>query len=306
MNLLKSLLVKFKDKELNEIQRNLYRHVDHISNQIGERNHVSYYNLEKTYEYILNELQRFSYSVDDLDYSHEKLTFHNVVAEKQGYLKPEEIIVIGAHYDTVINSPGADDNTSGIAALLEFARLMDSYQSNRTLRFVAFSQEEPPYFGTNHMGSYVYAKRCKKKKENIIGMIALEMLAYFTDKRKSQKYPLPALEEIYPDVGNFIGIVGNNQSRAMVESLAENMKQEKGVPVESIVTYAGVPGIDLSDHSSFWKMGYKAVMITDTAFYRNPYYHRPNDTIKTLNFKSYARLVHAMRIAIEKLDSNGF
>lgn len=291
--------------DLKIIKNNLYHHVDVLSQKIGERNSYNYTALERAYKYIIETMRSSSFHIKDLEYRHEQLTFHNIVAEKIGNKYPEEIIIIGAHYDTVYNSPGADDNASGIAALLEFIRLYDAYKNQRTMRFVAFTLEEPPFYSTSKMGSHVYAQICKELQENIITMVSLEMLAYFTNKNKSQQYPHPDMVALYPDRGNFIGIVGDEKSKLIVEKITQTVKNYSNIPVESLVAHRAVPGVSLSDHASFWNFGYKAIMVTDTAFYRNPHYHRSDDTIDTLNFKYFSKLVLGLYHSFKLLDLEG-
>jgi Zn-dependent M28 family amino/carboxypeptidase len=298
--------VKNSDKrDVRKIRRNLYRHIKTLTDDIGERNSVNYDALEQTHRYIKGEMERSSFNLKDLSYKYRGHEYHNIIAEKIGHEFPDEIFITGAHYDTVIHSPGADDNSSGIAALLELVRLFDNYDNKRTIRFVAFTLEEPPFYGTSNMGSRVYAKACKAKRENIIMMIALEMLAYFTNKKNSQNYPTPDMAADHPNKGNFIGIVGNADSERIVDIVSTEMKNYADIPVESIISLPHMLGASFSDHGSFWEFGYRAIMITDTAFYRNPYYHQPEDTIETLNFKYFSKFVHGFSHVLKKLDVNG-
>jgi len=293
------------NKELRTIRRNLFRHVEMLSKQIGERNIKNYSNLHQAYNYILTTMRKSSFQVTDFMYHHEQRDFHNIVASKIGQQYPEEIVIIGAHYDTVNNSPGADDNASGIAAILELIRLLNFYENKRTIRFVAFTLEEPPFYGTAQMGSQVYAQLCKQHNENIIMMVSLEMLAYFTKKKKSQQYPLPEMAKTFPDQGNFIAIIGDVKSGLVVKKLTTLFQQYSSHHVQSLISHQSVPGVNLSDHVSFWKEGYKALMITDTAFYRNPHYHKSNDTIDKLDFKSYAQIVSGLQYTFQQFDVAG-
>ena len=308
MNLIKHLLkskASISSDALNTLNRNLYNHVEFLSTKIGERNSYKFSALDRAYCYIIKTMQQSSFEIKDLSYSYKSVTFHNIVAEKIGTHYPDEIIIIGAHYDTVYNSPGADDNASGIAALLELIRLLDNYKSKRTIRFVAFTLEEPPFFGTPQMGSYVYAQKCKEQQENIITMVSLEMLAYFTDKKNSQKYPHPDMAAQYSNKGNFITIVGNENSKLIAEKVTAGLKSFCAVPALCLIANPAVPGVDLSDHAPFWNAGYRAIMITDTAFYRNHHYHEPSDTIDTLNFEYFSEVVSGLFQSFKQLDMEG-
>ena len=246
-----------------------------------------------------------SFDVKIFAYHFNGRAFHNVVAEKIGSTYPEKIMLIGAHYDTVLNSPGADDNASGIAALLELVRLFNNVKTAQSIRFVAFTLEEPPHFGTAQMGSYVYAQECKKQQENIVMMASLEMLAYFSNKRNSQKYPHPDMTAKFTDKGNFITIVGDTNSKSIVKKLSSSMDKNSTVPALPMVADPSIPGVSLSDHAPFWDAGYKAIMITDTAFYRNHNYHESTDTLDTLDFKSYAKVVSGLYYSFKQLDAEG-
>ncbi len=211
--------------------------------------------------------------------------------------------MIGAHYDTVTGTPGADDNASGIAGLLELARLLNNQSFDKTVRFVAFALEEPPLFRSKFMGSYVYAQSLKKKGEDIKGMICLEMIGYFTDKPESQFFPLSFFRWIFPNKGNFIIFVSNLQSKFFLNRVKSGFKKGADLPVESLSTQSIVPGIDFSDHRSFWKFGYNALMVTDTAFYRNPNYHGIGDVPETLDYARMAEVVLGLKSATEELAS---
>jgi hypothetical protein len=304
----KSLLSIFQKYQfpLEKIVRHdLHHHIHILTKHIGERNSTSYQSLTKAYHYIYDLMKRCStFNIFDQRYEYEGNEYHNLVAEKIGSTKPEEIIIIGAHYDTALKSPGADDNGSGIAALLELIKWFDNYENERTLRFIAFTLEEPPVFGTPNMGSYVYANSCQQKQEKILAMFCLEMLAYFSNKKGSQRFFSPELKARFPDKGNFISIVGDLNSKILVETLTELLKKTTVIPVEPLVAYQPIKGINFSDHASFWSFGYRAVMITDTAFYRNNHYHEPSDTVDTLNFNLFAKLVVGLHAAFIGMDKS--
>ena len=230
--------------------------------------------------------------------------YHNVLATipEVNPLEPrcEPTLVVGAHYDTVASSPGADDNASAVAALISSASMAAKMNLSNVV-FAAFCMEEPPVFRTKNMGSYWYARHLKRIGQKLIGMICLEMVGYFSDKPGSQKYPFPLMNKMYPDRGNFIAIVGNVKSRAFTQRLKGLFQMHCKVPVESLNAPALMIGIDFSDHWAFHKHGFNAVMITDTAFYRNPHYHRPTDTPATLDYVKMAQIVDGLTLSIRQI-----
>jgi Zn-dependent M28 family amino/carboxypeptidase len=255
-------------------------------------------------DFIEQEFQDLGYIVESQPYVSEGTKVRNLVVEKKGS-KPElSCIVLGAHYDTVVGTPGADDNATGVAGLLELARLLKNQAGRHTIRFVAFPNEEPPYFYTHLMGSRQYAKALKDKRENVLVMLALEMLGY-AGENYPQLYPAPFMRvlEWYPKYGNFIGLVGNLHSLRMMSVVRSAMRTQKTVGVESLSAPGFIPPLFLSDHSSFWKAGFPALMVTDSAFLRNPHYHGESDTPDTLNYDFLARVVEAVFAAVKALDA---
>lgn len=283
-----------------ELEKNLKGHVYHLAEEIGERNFIYYEKLEAAADYIFNKFKTYGYKPENQFYTIGQKKYRNIIAEKKGN---SEIIVVGAHYDSVVGAPGADDNASAVAGLLELSRIIKNKNTKKTIRFVAFTNEEPPFFYTKEMGSRVYVKEISKNKENIVAMLCLEMIGYYTEQEKSQKYPLWFLKFFYPSKGNFIGFVGNLSSIKLVRKTKKLFKKHSNFPVETLVAPTFLPGISLSDHSSFWKKGYKAIMVTDSAFYRNPNYHTANDTPDTLNYKSIAEVVDGLAKVIEDLSN---
>lgn len=273
----------------NDIQGRLYNHVLTLSQTIGERHVDAYQNLIKAANYIREEFADIGHVPQNQTYTAEGKAFDNIWVEKKGTTHPEDILMIGAHYDTVPNTPGADDNASGVACLLELARECFNQETACTVRFVAFVNEEPPFFHTEQMGSYVYAKACKDRQENIIGMISLEMLGFYSDEPNSQDYPTE-IAKFYPNQGNFIGFVGNPESQEFFYKVITLFRQTAQIPSEGLIAPTLIPAVDLSDQWSFWQMGYPAIMLTDTAFYRNRHYHTHRDTIEKLNFVSMTKL----------------
>ena len=208
---------------------------------------------------------------------------------RRGKSKPDEIILIGAHYDSVESSPGANDNGSGVAAMLEIARAFATLQPERTVRFVAFVNEEPPYFETDNQGSRVYAKLAHKRGDDIRVMLSLETMGYYSDQPGSQQYPKP-FNLFYPDRGNFIGFISNFRSRAVMHDAVRAFRAHADFPVESCATFERIEGVNWSDHASFWREGYRAFMVSDTAIFRYPYYHTADDKPDKVNYPALARV----------------
>lgn len=286
----------------NILINNLKLHVEKLALEIGERNFIKYEGLEKASDYIISEFGRYGYTSELQKYQIEGKTYKNIIVTLEGNKEPEKIIIIGAHYDSVVGSPGADDNASAVAGLLELARLISKEKTAKTIKFIAFTNEEPPFFKSGEMGSMIYAKEAKRRKEKIEAMICLEMIGYFSLKKNSQSYPFP-LNFFYPEVGNFIAVVGNIASLELVNKVTSAFKKHSNFPIESIATFEIIaPGIDFSDHASFWRYGYKGVMITDTAFYRNPNYHSPTDLPNTLNYQDLAEVVKGLYYVIMELS----
>lgn len=289
-----SIMTPGPEKAMSGDSRQLYGHVEHLSVRIGSRSIYEYSKIEETKRYVVSCLESFGYTPALQKYSHDGQVFSNIIVSIEGKTRPDEIVIIGAHYDTVFGTPGADDNASAVAMLLEMSRILKGFSPGRTIRLVFFVLEEPPSFMTEHMGSYVYAKEAKAKNENIKAMICLEMLGYYFDKKGGQTFPLPLMNLLFSTTPDFIAVVGNLKSRSLVNTVRSSLTRSSGIPVETLSTVSFVPGVDFSDHRSFWKMGYPAVMITDTAFYRNPNYHTERDTIHTLDFNRMTELLKGL------------
>lgn len=284
---------------LQEIEENQRATVSYLSEGIGQRSFLDIRKLDDAAGYIEEKFSSLGLTVERQAFTYRGNTYWNIIGAQKGHEKP--ILVIGAHYDTVVGTPGADDNASGVAVLLELARLSVHMRYKRPVRFVAFCLEEPPVFYTSRMGSFVYAKSLRDQGVQVYGMVSLEMLGYFSEEEDSQFYPFPLFRLCYPNKGNFIAFVGNLTSRAFTQDLKRAFKSVSDFPVESLNSPSIIPGVDFSDHRSFWKMGYQALMITDTAFYRNPHYHAPGDTCETLDYKKMAELVWGLYRAMSSL-----
>lgn len=287
---------------MKDVRRNLETTVRFLSEEIGQRSYLDLGKLNRTADFIEDALRSYGCDTTRQSLSYRDNTYFNIAAEVRGTSGKDEIIVIGAHYDTVIGTPGADDNASGIAGLLELARLTCRSPLSRTVRFVAFTLEEPPVFMTSRMGSHVYARELKKQGTPVLGMISLEMLGYYSDKRGSQLFPLPFFGWFYPEEGNFIAFVGNISSRSFTEKVKEAFKAVSPFPVESLNGISLIPGVDFSDHRSFWQFGFPAFMVTDTAFFRNPHYHAPGDRASTLDYDRMTEVVVSLYSALARLD----
>jgi len=283
-----------------QIKTNLTRHVYYISQEIGERNVIAYEPLQKTAQYIEDNFRKFGYEVKSQEYTVQMRKVRNLIAEIPGGAKGSEIVVIGAHYDTVYDCPDADDNTSGVAALLELARILKGSRPARTVRFVAFVNEEPPWFQTDDMGSLVYAEQAHKLKENIVAAVSIETIGMYSDVEGSQKYPA-GFKSLYPSKGDFIAFIGNLGSRALVRDAVHSFRASTKFPSEGSAVPAAIPGVGWSDHWSFWQEGYPAIMVTDTAIFRNPNYHQPTDKPDTLDYDRMARVVHGLARVVADL-----
>ncbi|NGP75268.1 M28 family peptidase [Balneolaceae bacterium YR4-1] len=256
-------------------------------------------NLEKVASFIGNEFQKYSSSVEYQPYEADYFSVRNVRA----FFGPDtkERIIIGAHYDVAGPYPGADDNASGVAGLLELSRLLPENELSMKVELVSYPLEEPPYFYTDHMGSYVHAHSLKQQNIKVRAMLALEMIGFFSDEPDSQQYPLFLLRPFYPSKGNFIAVVGKLFQRKIVRVVQTSMQHATPLPVESLNAPSLLPGVTLSDHINYWRNGFPAAMITDTAFYRNPNYHTPLDTADTLDYDRMAQVIDGVRAAIPEL-----
>jgi len=286
--------------DMENLKANLKKHVVKLCDEIGERNYVYYASLEEAADYIASEFKRYGYDLQLQSYDIEGRDYQNIIATKKGNKRPEEVVIIGAHYDSVIGSPGANDNGSGVSALLELARLSSGMETGRTIKFIAFVNEEPPFFLSDDMGSRVYARDAKKRSEDIKAMLCLETIGYYSERRNSQSYPL-FYGLFYPDQANFIGVVGNFASRSLVAEVTDTFRKNSDFNIEAIVAPAFVPGVNFSDQDSFWRYGYKGAMITDTAFYRYPYYHTMDDTYEKIDYDKLTEVVKGLYYVVIEL-----
>jgi Zn-dependent M28 family amino/carboxypeptidase len=282
------------------LENSLRHDVMHIAGSIGERNLDRYEALKAAEKYITQRLEATGRPVRRQAFQVNGREVANLEVEAKGRQEPDTIVVVGAHYDSVRGCPGANDNGSGVAALLAAAEEFAARTPRKTLRFVAFVNEEPPYFQGDAMGSFVYAREAKAKGERIEAMLSLETMGYFSDRKDSQKYPFP-LNLVYPDKGNFIGLVANRASSKLLNQVAEAFEEAKTIPYEKGAFMESLPGVTWSDHWAFWKAGYPALMITDTAPYRYPYYHTQEDTPDKVDYPRLSQVTRALFKAIERL-----
>ena len=295
-----------REAALNDIDKTTERLQDHLrvlTKTIGERSVYKPKNLERTAAYIESFYKDIGIPVHTEPYPFRNFMVANVVAEVSFGNNPAKRFILGAHYDSVAGTVGADDNASAVAVQLETARQLNALKGieplDLTVKFVSFALEEPPVYGTRHMGSRVYAAKAHRQKEPIDGMICLEMVGYACREPGCQQYPFPLMFFGYPKAGDYIGIVGNVSSRPFTRSLFNAFRKNISLPVIRLtVPLSGyiLPAARLSDHASFWDKGYKAVMITDTAFFRNPHYHLRSDTMDTLNYDFMAELVKSLML----------
>lgn len=259
--------------------------------------------MDKTAGYIYNTFSKYTENVEyqTFQVNDERIdvneTYRNVIAHFKGTNSCSEgIYIIGAHYDTFSELVGANDNTSAIAALLELARLFEKYPPKCDLQLVAYSLEEPPFFRSEHMGSYIHAKKLKEQNQNVKLAVILDMIGYYNDEENSQNYPLPLLKAFYPNKANFIALV-SNMSWDNIMHLREAksiFKETNNLPVYSITAPSFIPGVDFSDHQNYWAFNYPAIFVTDTAFYRSDNYHTEHDKPETLDYERIAKVVESV------------
>lgn len=282
------------------IETALKAHVQHLAGEIGERNCFTPKKYRAAADYVESVLAQSGRPVKRQPFEAQNEQCFNIEIEYPGASRAQEIVVVGAHYDSVSACPGANDNGSGVAALLVLARAFSNASPARTLRFVAFANEEPPFFQTPLMGSWVYAQECRRRKENIVAMISLETIGFFSEADKTQHYPFP-LAAFYPSRGNFIGFVGNTSSRKLVRECIKTFRSTTQFPSEGAALPGGLEGVGWSDHWAFWEAGYSAIMITDTAPFRYLHYHTAQDMPDKLTYDRMARVVAGLEDVIRTL-----
>jgi Zn-dependent M28 family amino/carboxypeptidase len=273
-----------------EIRANLTAHLKYLSVTLGERSIYRPGNLKKAEEYVYRTFQEMGYGPRRQTFIYQRQEVSNIIVGDQA---PGGYYILGAHFDTVAGTPGADDNASGVAVLLETARLARKLAPPKPWVFIGFTLEEPPAFFTPYMGSRVYAKEARKRGDNILGMLGLEMVGYYVKEPESQTLPFPLRFMGYPTTGDFLGLISDRRSRPLLKGLEAALRQGCRLPVVTLTVPLGghlLPEVRLSDHANFWDEGFPAVMLTDTAYLRNPHYHGPGDHMDNLDLEAMTEL----------------
>lgn len=282
--------LRLSDRE-KVLGQNLHKHVEMLAGTIGERNMAHYDNLERAAKYIEECLGKAGYTVKPQVYLVDGKPCRNIAVEIIGEKNPKQILLVGAHYDSAPTTPGADDNGSGVAAVLEIARLLKGRKFDKTIQLVLFPNEEPPYFRTTVMGSYHYAEAARQRQDDIIGMLALETIGTYSNEPGSQHYPIRGGSMFYPNKGNFIAFVASQSASAFNRECIGTFRRLVDFPSEGFSLPNFILGVNYSDDWSFQKFDYPAVMITDTAPYRIETYHQPTDVPDTLDYDNFTRVV---------------
>lgn len=279
-------------------------HVVTLATEIGGRPYLRTDKLNEAAAYIFEQFDTFG-EPRFQEYNLQGQKYKNVTLRLQGneYCETRHYVV-GAHYDTFDNLPGADDNASGVAGLIELARAIHDTPLPCDIELVAYTLEEPPNFRTPNMGSHHHAESLARRGVPVALMISLEMIGYFSDEPNSQHYPVPAMKYAYGDRGDFIGIVGDLDNRGMIADVKRSFVKTDRIRTEAISAPSFVEGIDFSDHQNYIKFGFPAIMVTDTAFYRNANYHRPTDTPDTLDYTRMAAVVDSVYYALKDIIGN--
>ncbi|HMR74773.1 MAG TPA: M20/M25/M40 family metallo-hydrolase [Polyangiaceae bacterium] len=278
----------------------LKQSVHALSHKIGERNTKKHWELAAAADFIADQLTAAGYEVGRQGFEVDDVIAQNLEVDVRGTERGDEVLVVGAHYDSAPGSPGADDNASGTAALLSLARQFRELKLRRSVRFVFFANEEPPYFQTDRMGSVMYAKHALARGDRMVGMLSLESLGVFSDAKDSQRYPAE-LREKHPTTGNFIAVVSDTASAGLCRRFAKLMQEGGPVPVEHDALPGDLPGVGWSDHWAFWQIGVPAVMVTDTAPFRSAHYHKATDTADRLDYERMAHVVVSLSRSLREL-----
>ena len=278
----------------------IIRHLKTITKTDGYRNYKNIPLLNQTAEYILSVFSKYADTAYYQPYQVENETYKNVIC-RLGNDNNNPLVVIGAHYDVCGEQEGADDNASGIVGLLELVRLLSKEKLKYPIEIVAYSLEEPPFFRTKNMGSYVHAKSLYESETPVYGMVALEMIGYFDDKTNSQSYPVKVMKVAYGTTGNYILLVKDIGAGEFVKKFSEGFNNLATIDTRNLKAPSKIQGIDFSDHLNYWKFGYDAIMVTNTAFYRNYNYHQVSDTMETLDISKMMKVIDTIALAIINL-----
>ncbi len=282
------------------VEQQLKVDVRKLAVEIGERHVGRPQQLAAAAKWIEEELKAVRFDVERQTYNVDGVECSNLIVEMPGSVAPSEIVLIGAHYDSAPGTRGANDNGSGTAACLALARRRRDFKPDKTLRFVFFVNEEPPHFQKQTMGSLVYARRCKERREDLVAVLSLETLGYYSDADGSQNYP-PLLSASYPSTGNFVGFVGNLDSKPLVTDVITSFRKHARFPSEAGSLPGQLKGVGWSDHWAFWEFGYRGVMVTDTAPFRYPHYHRATDAPDKIAYDRLARVTLGLEAVIKDL-----
>ncbi len=295
------------------IAQQLRDDVTALATTIGERNVYRPGTLDRSADYLTGRFEALGYTVQRVSYTAEHgaqntgprfaaAECHNLIAELPGATRGDEVVIIGAHYDSVLGSPGANDNAASVAVVLAIAEALHGRTLDRTVRLVAFVNEEPPFFMTDQQGSLVYARRCRQRGDNVVAMLALEGLGCYSDEPNTQQYP-PPLSFVYPSTGNFVGFVGNLRSRGLVRDAIASFRKHAQFPSEGGALPGQIEGVGWSDHWSFWQCGYRGIMVTDSLPFRDVHYHQPTDTADRLDYDRMARVAEGLAAVVADLAS---
>jgi hypothetical protein len=288
------------DATVTAASQRLRADVKVLASDIGERNTMHPAALERAAKHVEASFVAAGYAPARETFRAVGEVVANVVVERRGTSRPDEIVLVGAHYDSAPGTPGADDNASGTAVLLELARVFSARASGRTIRFVAFVNEEPPFFQTEEMGSLVHARAARARGDRIVAMLALETMGFYRDEAGSQHYPGP-IALAYPSRGDFIAFVSDLGSRSLTRDVVRAFRAHASFPSEGAALPGILPGVDWSDHWSFSKVGYPAVMVTDTAPFRLPHYHQPSDRADVIDYERLARVERGLVDVVDEL-----
>jgi len=297
-------LEKQMKAELSKMKKGMELDIEYLQ-KLGPRNSendTSYKQLCQSEEWIREKWESQGYTVKKQTFSYKGKEYSNLEIEIKGRIAPSEIIIVSAQYDTLPDSPGANNNGSGLAILFQLSQLLRKHNPERTLRLLNFVNEEDPFFGTEMMGSYQYAKSCRQRVEDIRVMLSLDALGVYKDEPGSQRLPFP-FSIFYPDRGNFLAFIGNLQSRKYMVEVSKGFKKGSSFPIKVGVAPEWAKGAAWSDHSSFWKFGYPGIMVTDTGGFRSPYHTTKEDTMEKLNFEAMSRIVIGMYTCAVHLTS---
>ena len=287
--------------DLRRQEEGLRQYIDRLASSIGERNIYCYPKLCEAAAFIEQSFVDAGYQPRRQEYQAKGKNFANIEAEVAGQVHPQEIVIIGAHYDTARGSPGANDNASGVAALLTLAHSFFGKSISRTLRFVAFTNEERPFLRTAQMGSRVYARRCRERQEKIISMLSLETIGYYSKKAGTQW--LSFFGSLYPNRGDFILFAANPSSKELLSKARQSFQRHSDISCQTATLPSFSPGAKSSDHWSFWKEGYAALMVTDTAPLRYPYYHKPDDLPDKVRYDFLNAVVEGLTASVWDLTN---